>query len=189
MNHHDYRATYEELYQAGYHRGNKTCRLSKHEQALLKFANLKPGKSCAIDIGCSYGSVVKRLKKLGYNAYGIDVAKTAIKWCIDHNLQCKVASATNIPLSDSYFTIALSSDMLEHLHIKDVPTALAEIRRVLVKGGLLYAKIATAQERRKHLHLTVRNHEWWRAQIKAAKFKSIRLRQKKKWFMAEWRAV
>jgi 2-polyprenyl-3-methyl-5-hydroxy-6-metoxy-1,4-benzoquinol methylase len=93
-----------------------------------------------LDVGCSHGLAVKVLKDYGFDAYGIDVAPTAIDLCVTKNKLncCQLGSATKIPFSDNYFDLIISSDTLEHLLPKDMNLMASEFKRVS-RGACLLA--------------------------------------------------
>jgi O-antigen biosynthesis protein len=98
------------------------------------------GKS-VLDVACGegYGSTI--LSQVAANVVGVDISAQAI----DHarqtyaahspNLTFTCASATSLPFDSGTFQVVVSFETLEHL--LDQETMLREIKRVLVKDGLL----------------------------------------------------
>lgn len=120
---------YEKLYQDGYHNDLYISHTKKLYPYLEKILNKDNNK--ILDLGCSHGLAVKELIDLGYDAYGIDVSKTAINLCKNRNLStCKLGSATNIPFDDNFFNIIISSDVLEHILPIDIDIVIKEMYRV-----------------------------------------------------------
>jgi len=79
-----------------------------------------------LDVGCGNGIITNVLSKQ-YDVTGMDVSTEALQY-----VQAKkvLASATEIPFSDSSFDLVISSQMLEHLDRFDMHKAVNEIQRV-----------------------------------------------------------
>ena len=135
---------YEKLYQTGYHNNQELS----HTKKLFPFLNEVDGGKKNIkvlDVGCSHGLAVQQLKDMGYDAYGVDVSETAIKFCEERGLTtCKVGSATDLPFDDGFFDLIISTDVLEHLLPKDVDRTISEFKRVN-KGFCLLAIACDAE--------------------------------------------
>lgn len=179
---------YELLYKfGGYHAGTRDT----HGIPLIQKIQKLPQIHSILDVGCSHGDVVKRYWDRGYLSSGMDVSHTAVKrayetrgnksdFCIS---QCfRQASATNIPWDSKSFDAIVSSDVLEHINIIDIPLVLSEFKRVSRKYILLL--IAKREEINKApilflkkkginvnaLHVTVQNKGWWRDQFQKVGF-------------------
>lgn len=106
-------------------------------QYFLKF-NI-PGDAKILDIGCSFGSLIYNLYRLGYrNIYGLDVNEGFIKNGqnlykeIAHNIQ--IYDGKKLPFDDELFDVVLMFDVIEH--IPDVERFLKEeVYRVLRRSG------------------------------------------------------
>ena len=141
---------YEKLYQTGYHNDlgfSHTGKLFPFlKECLDKKDNIK-----ILDVGCSHGLAVLQLQQMGYEAYGVDVAATAIKLCEERGLAtCKVGSATNIPFEDDFFDLIISTDTLEHLLPSDVKKVISEFQRVN-KGKCLLSIACDAEGNKRPL--------------------------------------
>lgn len=124
-----YSEIYEDLYQIGYHADMNLC----HALKLLPILKKYEGKKI-LDVGCSHGLAVKKLIEMSYDAHGIDVSKTAIKYCKDRNIDsCVLGSATDIPFGDNFFDIIISSETLEHIFPEDIDLVVNEFKRVCKK--------------------------------------------------------
>ncbi|MDP3724278.1 MAG: class I SAM-dependent methyltransferase [bacterium] len=90
-----------------------------------------------LDAGCGTGMVLEHLQKLvGKNgrAEGVDMSAEAIHFCTQRNLRgITQGSLTKLPYEKETFDLVTSFDVIEH--IQDDKRALAEIARVLKKGG------------------------------------------------------
>ena len=180
---------YDALYQIGYHNGTKHHADKLFEalgRAKKTFGCTK--SSCSVlDVGCSHGGAVRELWKGGWLANGVDVSQFAILAANSHmhlrdQVHCATApcfqtsGATQLPFASASFDFVLSSDVLEHVEVADVPRAVAEITRVARKmaflkisnraeGGakeLIKLKSGTDPERLpKQLHATIRGPDFW----------------------------
>jgi ubiquinone/menaquinone biosynthesis C-methylase UbiE len=88
-----------------------------------------------LDGGCSIGEYVMTAKGLGFDAYGIDISKSAIKECKKRGLKCVQGDVKNLPYKDKEFDLVTSGGVVEHF--PDSEKAIAEASRVLKKRGIL----------------------------------------------------
>jgi ubiquinone/menaquinone biosynthesis C-methylase UbiE len=166
----DYFDLYQKLYEIGY-QNEDNIGLDHVKQIVLgyKFNSI-------LDIGCAQGKAVEAYRKVGKDAYGIDVAQGAIADCKKKGLNCKVASVLNIPYPENRFDAVITTDVLEHLKEEDVDQAIKEIIRVAKK--YIFVRVAKSLEKRKdwvekikdkhkeykdleNLHLTVYPRKYW----------------------------
>lgn len=86
-----------------------------------------------LDAGCGEGVLVEEFRAQGFQIEGLDL-----------NYESEYVRRGNVldmPFKDESFDAVLLLDVFEHLGYLDQPGALAEIRRVLKKGGVLLAAI------------------------------------------------
>lgn len=92
-----------------------------------------------LDVGCGGGLLSEALAQEGATVIAIDSSAAAIEDAQRHAagqnlaLDYQIADATRLPLADASFDVVMASEVLEHL--EDVQTVLAEVSRVLKKGG------------------------------------------------------
>lgn len=104
---------------------------------------VKPVKGRALDVGCHAGKFTSEILPLleTKEIYGMDISPSAIKLAkkrIKHG-QFLVADAESLPYKTNYFDAVFCLEMLEHV---DSPKrVLAEIKRVLKKGGYFVALV------------------------------------------------
>lgn len=126
----------------------------------LERVNPSPG-SQVIDFGCGTGRASLALKAAGLNPFLVDFADN----CRDMEavlLPFLEADLTQpIPLSAPY---GLCTDVMEHIPPHDVPTVL---NNILASAQTVFFQINTVPDNMgvligRPLHLTVRQHGWWR---------------------------
>lgn len=94
-----------------------------------------------LDCGCGTGWHIKKLRALGYDVAGVDLAPDMIKQARSNNdatTPLAVASATKLPFSDNTFDFVYFINVLHHLPSRRAQRqALQEARRVLNPAGRL----------------------------------------------------
>jgi tRNA (uracil-5-)-methyltransferase TRM9 len=92
--------------------------------------------------GFASGRHVIFFAKEGFDTYGIDIEKIAIKnckkWLNIENLSAHIqqANALVLPYEEDYFDIVIDFGMIEHFIYKDRKEAFAQIVKVLKKNGV-----------------------------------------------------
>jgi len=82
-----------------------------------------------LDVGCSTGNYVYFLRKLGYNAYGIDLLEDD-NWKNQDNMYFQLCKVNRIPYKDNSFDTIIAFEVLEHLTDEEVNETLAELCRI-----------------------------------------------------------
>ncbi len=186
----DYKAIYDDVMQReeNYNRAENSpgflnCLAATRELEVIG------GRS--LDLGCGVGFVVELLCSGSYwlEAWGADISSVAVD-----RARNRLTSRTRIPaerivqlvdqslpFAENHFSLVTCFDMLEHLDESDVATTLAEIHRVLRRGGLLFASVSCRASgyddlNGENLHRTVRGIDWWveRVQPDRAEFDRAR---------------
>ena len=94
-----------------------------------------------LDLGCGGGFMAEALARRGAAVVGVDPCVAAVEAAMRHArtaglaIDYRVASGEALPLDDAAFDVVVCVDVLEH--VEHLGAVLAEIRRVLVPGGLL----------------------------------------------------
>lgn len=117
----------------------KLCDVQATAPGIL--ADLPPG-SRVLDAGCGLGRWVKWLEDHGHEVCGVDLSFEALRIAKHHvpQLDLAVADVRALPFPDEHFQAVLSMGVLEHF--EEGPHAgLAEARRVLAPGGLLFLSL------------------------------------------------
>lgn len=94
------------------------------------------GKGKLLDVGCGMGTNLSRLKKFGWNTYGVELDEYAAGYSreLGHNIFCGTLLDAKFP--SNFFDVIMFKDVLEHL---DNPVeVLKEACRILKSGGRVY---------------------------------------------------
>ncbi|GAA0535814.1 ubiquinone biosynthesis O-methyltransferase [Saccharopolyspora subtropica] len=88
-----------------------------------------------VDLGCGAGLLAPHLVGKGYRHVGVDRSETALRQAEDHGVLLVVGDVRAVPLPDGCADCVVAGEVLEH--VADLPAAVAEVCRVLRRGGLL----------------------------------------------------
>jgi len=104
-----------------------------------------PRDAPVLDIGTSTGTNLRLLRDLGFHdVRGLDVSPVAARFCAEKGLGAvTVGDAAALPFADAAFPLVPATDMIEHLD--DDAAGLAEIRRVLTRGGTALVTVPAFQ--------------------------------------------
>lgn len=103
---------------------------------IAEFSRWVPYGKDILDIGCGKGEMTAAFAARSNSCTGIDVSAEILKDAPkDANVTYLVMDAVKLDLPDSSFDVALSSQLIEHLHPQDVPNHFREVSRVLRPGG------------------------------------------------------
>jgi len=102
-----------------------------------------PERGRVLEVGCGAGRFLRavRAARPGLVLVGADVSRSALAMLasIASDIETRLATPYALPARDGEFDAVLLLDVLEHL--EDPAGMLAEIRRVLVPGGVLHAHV------------------------------------------------
>lgn len=146
-------------------------------RALLIKIFLKP-KNC-LDVGCGTGYLVKFLRRLGIDAYGLEISSQALELADDEVKPfLKKGDIVKIPYPDNKFDLVITYDVLEHLERSKIRKAVRETVRVSRKYVL--HKIYTQENLwislfhgKDFSHLSVFSKQYWQRLFSAFKEISI----------------
>lgn len=119
-----------------------------------------------LDVGCGLGTLVKYLRKIGVEAWGVDFAQTLkddFELTEDYFV---IADANKLPFPDGFFDVVVSTDFFEHLSEGEIEPVLDEMKRV---GKIVLAHVAYKARlnlRQMRLHQTNETKEWWQKKLK-----------------------
>ena len=133
----------ERYFERKYRYSKKEHAIQRYYLSMIEWANqhtchdlLNGCGRTALDVGCAYGFVVSLLRKLGYEASGIDISNYAVmrgKELSEGNLL--VSDAQHLPFKASSFDLITCFESLEHLPRSIL--ALNRIYELLKPGGIL----------------------------------------------------
>jgi len=108
-----------------------------------------------LDIGCNTGVFVLRLRQLGLDAHGIDGAQTFVKIAKAYAQLFKVEPTIfdrgliqSTSKLDESFDCVHAQEIIEHL--PDASLAVAEVHRILRRGGLFLGSVPYKEEPHHH---------------------------------------
>lgn len=126
------------------------------EQALTKMA-VGPQAS-VLDVGCGSGWATRLLSQQATEGFvvGVDISDEMVELARASssslsNVKFQVASAEQLPFADGQFTHAFSMESL--YYYTNIPAALTEIHRVLLKAGVFATVIDLFEENKA-------SHQW-----------------------------
>ncbi|HOV21514.1 MAG TPA: class I SAM-dependent methyltransferase [bacterium] len=101
-----------------------------------------PSQGKILDVGCGLGGYLIWLKSEGFNIYGIDFSKEAIRRLKIYNpsLDVEISDCEALPFSDNYFDVYISLGVLEHIE-SGCLKALKEANRVLRDNGIVIISV------------------------------------------------
>lgn len=105
----------------------------RERRALIarELRRMTPGR--AIDIGAAAGRNTSVLEDLGWQAFALEYDSSGAEMAKDRGINVVRGDATQLPIPDAQFDLAMSYDVLEH--IKDDAGVVNEMMRVLKPGG------------------------------------------------------
>jgi 2-polyprenyl-3-methyl-5-hydroxy-6-metoxy-1,4-benzoquinol methylase len=192
-----YSDLYNHLYDSGKYHGagpGGAPALGSHAQNIVHYLRNMSLVRSVFDVGCSHGRGVQMLWQSGKVAAGVDIARLgvqhAIEWRCKAPVVCdsnrcgpapscfQVGSALQIPTANKSYDALISTDVLEHIFMDDVPIVLGEFTRVARR--IIVVKVASMVElsartasllktKRTHgvqnLHVTSQKLDWWQKEF------------------------
>lgn len=107
---------------------------------LERHPTLRQGR--LLEIGCGNGQMTLRLARAGYAMSGLDISPAAIAWACDDaeredpTVRFHVGSVLSLPFADGTFDAVVDGNCLHCIVGSDRTVVLAEVRRVLTRGGV-----------------------------------------------------
>jgi 2-polyprenyl-3-methyl-5-hydroxy-6-metoxy-1,4-benzoquinol methylase len=104
-----------------------------------------------LDLGCNWGRWTIAAARAGYHPTGIDRGKKALRAArrvaeqLGVEAEYVLGDVRDLPFPDSSFDAVFSYSVLQHLAKDDVRTVVAEIRRVLRPGGIVWIEMPNAR--------------------------------------------
>lgn len=90
-----------------------------------------------LDVGCGNGGYLSVLNDCGWEVYGVDFSKKAVRYAQNERglNNVKQAKAEKLDFIDNFFGLVMMNHLIEHL--QNPKDSLLEAKRVLKKGGIL----------------------------------------------------
>ncbi len=108
---------------------NLLFNLANFYRALLIKLYLKPRK--LLDVGCGTGVLVKHLRNMGVDAYGVEISNYALEMAPEEVKPfLKKGDITRLPFEDNSFDTVVTFDVLEHIERSKLKKAVKETIRV-----------------------------------------------------------
>jgi SAM-dependent methyltransferase len=118
---------------------NKAGRQRRVRRLLARLMPILGGDKTFLEIGCGDAVMSAIVAAHVAHSYALDVTDALIdRSGIPKNLAVLISNGIEIPLPDRSIDVALSDQLMEHLHPDDARAQLAEIYRVLKPGGVYY---------------------------------------------------
>lgn len=111
--------------------GNPRVRIMLRLINSLNFCNKN-----ILDIGCNDGTLLSLIANRDNNFYGIEASNYGVDECIKKGIMVKqffIDGQNTLPFKNNMFDLIIASEIMEHIY--DTDFFLAEIRRLLKKGG------------------------------------------------------
>jgi ubiquinone/menaquinone biosynthesis C-methylase UbiE len=98
-----------------------------------------------VDLGCGAGRHLVYLAQLGFEAYGLDSSREAIKMAGDSLAQQNLSASLTVdsmfehlPYPDKFFDAVVCTKSLNHGRLESIQSAIREMERILKPGGLVF---------------------------------------------------
>jgi ubiquinone/menaquinone biosynthesis C-methylase UbiE len=122
-------------------------------------------------LGCARGYLVRALREVGIEAYGVDISKWAVENA-DEKAKNYIYLGNIADLSrwkNGEFDLVVAADVLEHIPWEKLPKVLDEIARIC--GKYVYAIIPVVDVwRRDRSHVSILPSHWWIKQFEQRGF-------------------
>jgi SAM-dependent methyltransferase len=88
-----------------------------------------------LDIGCGSGDLIKIKENEGFESFGVEISKIAVKNGKKTGQNIELYDGKQLPFVDNFFDLINLGNVIEHVHY--INEILTEIKRVLKPNGLL----------------------------------------------------
>ncbi|MGB2706359.1 MAG: class I SAM-dependent methyltransferase [Candidatus Omnitrophota bacterium] len=136
-----------------------------HDRIRILKKFVKTDNPKVLDLGCSVGTLLKELKKEGWEAEGIDVDKSAEKYWKAFEINAICADFEEVKLARGAFDLIIMNDFVEHT--TSPVSVLKKANFCLKKSGILFISTPDAgsmlskMSKSRWLHLKPREHLYY----------------------------
>ena len=138
-----------------------TCAMA---MTIIDYLDLKRGAR-VLDYGCAKGYLVKALRILGRDAYGVDVSKYAIEH-VDMDVRPYCALIDSKYIESQRFDMCISKDVFEHIHEDEIQDTLS-----FINADRMFSVIPLGDEgvfrapsnNFDITHITCHDERWWKS--------------------------
>ncbi len=114
--------------------------IEEYDRTLSWLETLVPAKGRLLDFACAAGYFFERALQRGWDAHGSDLGEWAAAAAQARGLRnMHVGALADLKFPDGHFDVVYAAQVFEHL--PRPKTELAELRRILKPGGLLYVDV------------------------------------------------
>jgi 2-polyprenyl-3-methyl-5-hydroxy-6-metoxy-1,4-benzoquinol methylase len=111
-------------------------RIRRFEKKIELIRDYFPKKGKVLDVGCAAGFFLKVMKKIGYDAYGLDISSAACEYAMNYcDFKIFNGDIYKAKFMDHFFDIVTLWDVLEHL--RDPELVLGELYRIMKNQGAI----------------------------------------------------
>lgn len=158
---------------------------------IMQELDIKPGDR-VLDYGCSKGYVVRALRLLGVDAYGVDVSDYAIKHCdAEVRDRCFLITEDNpIPIQGQFDWI-LTKDVLEHVpdsglqnFLENYSPLTEQMFHIIPLGDNGVFRIPEYHDDRSHIQIN--DEKWWSSLFTKHGWQNIAVKHQVKGIKDNW---
>ncbi len=120
-----------------------------YDDWLEKYIKNFDKNSKILELGCGLGNNAKYLSEHGYNELATDLSSVALQYVKEKlpNIETKVLDLTKpFPFEDNQFDIVIADLSLHYFSSSMTEKIMKEIKRVLRKGGKVYARVNSVHD-------------------------------------------
>jgi 2-polyprenyl-6-hydroxyphenyl methylase/3-demethylubiquinone-9 3-methyltransferase len=116
-------------------------RVGYAKRKLFEELKIDPIGIRALEVGCGGGILCEEIARMGFDVTGIDPSEPSLRVAVEHartsglNIRYLKGMGEFLPFPDDFYDVVFCCDVLEH--VRDLPSVVSEISRVLKKGGAL----------------------------------------------------
>src|SRR5579883_334668 len=108
---------------------------------LLKIARAKVGTGSLLNIGAGSGYLELQAQRSGWNVISVDPDDRTCNRLRESGIDARIGVIERHPIDTASVNVTVATEIFEHLSEKSLHSALAEIRRILVPGGMLIGTV------------------------------------------------